>query len=161
MSRAAAPLSWIVIVACALVASCGGANQAVTPPTPVGTSNMSATIDGTPWTAAGSAFYSNGALSVSGTSATTPPQAIGFALVVSRPGTYPIGAGNVTGANAVLTVGAASWQAIPTSGTGSITVDTLNTHSASGTFAFTAAPVPGTTASGTRIVAAGQFDISF
>ena len=123
---------------------------------------MTARIDGSSWraTVAIAATYQNGILAVAGgdpVSGGTPT--VGFAALATAPGTFTIGG---TGpANGLVTVGSSTWQAAAGTGSGSITITAISATGARGTFQFTALPVAGTPASGTRTVTEGVFDVTF
>ena len=128
---------------------------------------MSATIDGSAWTAASgvTAKLTNGILSVAGANATYN---LAFAITPNGPGTYII-PGSPTAAqagnNALLLVTqngitTGSWAADFTKGSGTIALTSLTATSVTGTFAFTLAAAS-TGATGTKSVSSGTFNINF
>lgn len=56
---------------------------------------------------------------------------------------------------------AQSWAAGTSGGSGTLPINSINSTGASGTFAFTMVPVPGTGASGTKSVTNGNFSVTF
>ena len=141
-------------------AACGGGGGG--PVSPNG--SMSAKIDGASWNAiAVQAVYgSNHILSFAGSDVANPSRAIGGATLANGPGTYPITSLNPTGANASLTIGPAVWMATGAgSGTGTITINTLTATTASGTFSFHGVAAQGTSATGTKEITEGAFNVKF
>lgn len=83
---------------------------------------------------------------------------------ITAPGSFTVGSTSAVGAFTIPpTPGGAVWSS-SISGTGTIDVTTFNlaTRKATGTFTFTAAPVPGTSATGTVSITTGVFtDVNF
>lgn len=153
-----------------LTAACGGSSNSVTSPTTTSTGttvtplhgSMTATIDGVSWTATAitTASYVNGIVSIGGADSASPTRAIGLGLIASGPGTYQIGT-LPSAANGVLTLSnGQTWTSNVIGGTGSITVTTLNSTTAVGTFTFTAVPSSGG-ATGNKSITSGVFNITF
>ncbi len=149
---------WVVRAGAAglTMALCGcGTNSNLLQPT---NGSMTAKIDGTSFSAAAvSATYTSGILGLGGTD--SQGRTIGIGGQVPGPGTYPVGV--TSPANFSVTIGGAGWQAAITLGSGSFTVTSISATGAKGTFQFTAGPVPGTAATGNKVVTAGAFDVTF
>jgi hypothetical protein len=167
----------VIVMFAALAAGCGGSGSSPAAPsatsgsgtgssgsgsTPNGT--LSATIDGVPWTASVSVQtqFNNGILSFAGGD---NRQTLSIAVTANR-GTGTYTAGLVDPQNVVVTnlstVGsAASWLTGPTFGSGSVTITSLTSTSASGTFSLTLAPTPGSGATGNKVLANGVFNVTF
>jgi hypothetical protein len=78
---------------------------------------------------------------------------------IQGPGTYPLGtAGGVSGGTVAVNEGSAVWMTPINGAAGTVTITTLNSTRAVGTFQFVADPVA-SGATGTRTVTNGQFDI--
>jgi hypothetical protein len=136
---------------------------------PLGT--MRATVDGVPWSSPGIGTRSlnpNAALLlaiVSGDGlpiglSNTPAFALSFS-VEPRVGATTFATSSVAFASFVSFAGfvpAGSWGAAGTTGSGSVTVTTLTSTHAGGTFAFTLVPVFGAT--GSRVVTGGAFNVT-
>jgi hypothetical protein len=126
---------------------------------PVG--SMTARIDGAQWSnsIAPAVAYTGSILAIaaSNPSLTT----LGFAVIATAPGTYPIGPSEPT--NALLTIGASgqTWHSSAGGGSGSITITTLTPGSAAGTFQFTMVADPASGSSGTRTITNGAFNVVF
>jgi uncharacterized protein DUF6252/fibronectin type III domain protein len=139
---------------------------AVPPPTgPV----VSASIDGAAWSAASiNASFTNGRLAVGGTN---PLWSVDFNILATGPGTYAIASTDPSFAfllsNANLQPGrpVPKWQTQGGpgigGGSGSVTVTTLTSGGASGTFVFTVGPYLLTGATGTKSITGGVFNVSF
>ncbi len=147
-----------------LLATAGcGSSADVTGPTNVTLQHgsMSVKIDGQQWTATTglSAGFSNGILAAAGVDGSATSFAFGVAA--SGPGTYTIGPSSTL--NAILTQGASSqaWSAVLTTGSGTLTINSLSATGASGTFSFTVAPNAQSGASGNRTLTEGRFDLTF
>jgi hypothetical protein len=93
---------------------------------------------------------------MSGTDATG--WTFGLAIPTFGPGAVPLS----TGANAILTSPSSQdWSATHLyGGSGTITVTSLTSHSATGTFSFVMVPIGGG-ATGNRTVAQGMFSVTF
>lgn len=149
---------WVIRAGAAglTLALCGcGTSSNVLQPT---NGSMTATIDGSSFSANSiAATYLSGILAVGGTD--SQGRGIGIAAQVPGPGTFTVGV--TSPANFSVTIGAAGWQAAITLGSGSVTVTSISATGAKGTFQFTAGPVPGTAATGNKVVTAGAFDVTF
>ncbi|HMC64323.1 MAG TPA: DUF6252 family protein [Gemmataceae bacterium] len=124
------------------------------------TGTMSARIDGVQWTAASAqGTINNGVVSIVGI---TAGQVFSIGVTVNRgPATYTAGIidpFNVVVSN--LTIGSSGWDAGPVSGSGSVTIATLTSTTASGTFSLTLAPTPGTGATGNKVTTNGTFNVT-
>ena len=143
--------------AVALVLAMGGCSTQPTAPQPTNGS-MTARIDGTNFTATAiAATYTNGILGLGGTD--SQGRTIGIGGQVPGPGTFTVGV--TSPANFSVTIAGAGWQAAISLGSGSFTVTSISAAGAKGTFQFTAGPVPGTAATGNKVVTAGGFDVQF
>jgi hypothetical protein len=137
--------------------------------TPGTRSSMSARIDGVQWTAIPQAIQVLRVNLPSGTSLLSMGGNDRFAcpillLTIAMPravGTYSLGAGSV--ANASLgssNCSTAGWSTI-FGGSGSITLTTLTSNGAAGTFSANLVPTSGSTATGTRAITEGVFNVTF
>ncbi len=170
-----AAMAAAVSVTLVFLAGCGGSSGGASNPTgpstqPTGgggggggggssTAAFTAVIDGQAWAPTTSTFavsYSNGVLAMTGTDATG--WTFGMAIPTSGPGSVPLS----TGANAILTSPSSqSWSATHLDGgSGTITVTSLTSNSATGTFSFVLVPIAGG-ATGNRTVAQGTFNVTF
>ena len=151
-------------VALLTLASCGGGGGDSTGPggSSSGTAAITATIDGAAWSSsrASAAVYQGQILTFNGTDGTTT-----VSLVVSPvtgPGTFTLSTLNNVASNGLVVRGSQGWTSYAPGGTGTLTVTTLTTTRATGTFEFVAMPGAGTAASvGARRVTAGRFDVTF
>ena len=139
-------------------------------PPPTGRGSMSAKIDGVPWTAIPQAIQvvrvalpglPSGLLAVNGTDRFSCPILLLTFAIPRVVGTYALGPGATSGANASLGTSncAAGQWSDGFGGSGSITLTTLTSTGAAGTFSFNLTPSPGTT--GTRVVTDGVFNVTF
>lgn len=146
---------WVgAVAAVGLLVGCGSSPTAPAPTNGA----ITATVDGGSFSAVTVAgTYTGGIMGLGGTD--SQGRTIGIGGQIPGPGTYPIGP--TSPANFSLTIGTASWQAAITLGSGSLTVTSISAAGAKGTFQFTAGPVPGTTASGNKVVTQGAFDVKF
>jgi|SRR5450432_287434 len=160
-----------------LCAGCGGGGAGKADGghtgTTTGNGSLSATIDGAAWVSAStmttisSSAASPGQFSVSGTQG-TPQSYVSLSLAlgyIAGPGTYPLGVNNGTTPGGTATVIDASttaftdWMTDFTGSRGSITFATLAGGRMTGTFLFTAPPQLGGTATNTRTITDGAFDL--
>jgi hypothetical protein len=121
---------------------------------------MSAKIDGTSWQAELALFATDTgqffAVGASGSGRT-----LGFAALKQQ-GTQQVSDGAGTNANYSETASpGASWVSTPGTGVGSVTVTSINETGAKGTFSFQVAPLPNTSATGTKSITEGRFDVTF
>lgn len=144
----------------ALLAGCGGGgNEDLTGPSTKG--SMSATINGTSWSASTvtQASRAGNVLAIGGNN---PSWQVLIAIPgVTAAGTYTVAATGGTMQLIQANAGAATWTASLVGGQGTVTVTTLTATRAVGTFSFTGNATAGTPAGGTRNVTAGQFDVTF
>jgi hypothetical protein len=123
-----------------------------------GRGTLTATIDGVAFSGSTVGAFVQGGFVVTGDNANTGVVLSAFAP--GGPGTFSFGsAGTLAGAEVI--VGNAEWATVPGSTSGTLVLSTLTSTGASGTFSFTALPVPGTGATGTKTVANGTFNVTF
>jgi hypothetical protein len=134
---------------------------------PIGTDcshgSMSANINGVPWTAScvGAPIRTATILAFAGIQTDpSPSTVVGVTLEGTSIG--PVGTFGSEGAVSInMSNGSpANWQNDPASA-GILTLTTLTTAGATGTFSFSAPSVPGTGATGTKVVTNGVFNITF
>lgn len=154
----------LALVALGLSVACGGSGP--NGPTGGNGGSMSATINGTAWTADPVLIQAPtpqkqghyplyGARLVGQSSNGVQLNLIG----IPGPGTYPLGtSGGVSGGVISLNEGSAVWTTPLSGAAGTVTITTLTSTRAAGTFQFVAEPAVGG-ATGTRTVTNGQFDI--
>lgn len=122
---------------------------------------FTATVDGAPWNGqiVPTATLNNGfTFSVQGVADGIE---IGLSVNLTQntvPGTVDLTAGS-TGAQ--ISEGSEVWYAVGLGGSGSMTIQTLTSDRATGTFAFVAGPVANSASGGVRTITNGSFDISF
>jgi hypothetical protein len=146
---------WVALAG--MVGGLAGCGNSPTAPVPTNGS-ITATVDGSSFSAVTvAATYTGGIMGLGGTD--SQGRTLGIGGQIPGPGTYTIGP--TSPANFALTIGSASWQAAITLGSGTLTVTSISAAGAKGTFQFTAGPVPGTTASGNKVVTQGAFDVKF
>lgn len=157
-----------------VLTACGTATQNPAGPTatpattntPPVNGSMSANIDGAQWTAntvvtlksPATLGLPSGSLSVTGSS-TSPSLIMGFAVPAAA-GTYTIGSAGAQNAGFQDSSGGA-WTANEFKGSGTITVSSFTSTSASGTFAFNLPSLVNTTATGTKVITQGVFNVTF
>lgn len=125
------------------------------------TSSMSFRVDGTLVTATSvTAGLSSGILAIGGGDAS---RTLSFALTPTSTGTGTYSIAPLSAANAMILIGnpAAGWQAGVSIGSGTITINSLTSTGASGTFSFGLVAVSGTGATGTRTITEGVFNVTF
>lgn len=154
------------LAALMLATACGGASTA---PSPIGTgtsgratNTLSAVVDGTPFTAAApTALVRASVLSISGTDtgligsntlSFTVPASVGTHRIA--PGTGVTASYQVTGAAST-----SGWTAGDSAGSGSVTLDTLTSTRATGSYELLLAPMSGA-AAGPRSISSGRFDVA-
>lgn len=146
---------WVGAASVTLALSGCGSNPTAAQPT---NGSITAQVDGGSFTGTTiAATYISGILGMAGTDA--QGRTIGIGGQVPGPGTYTVGV--TSPANFSLTIGSAGWQAAILLGSGSLTVTSISAAGAKGTFQFTGGPVPGTAATGTKVVTPGAFDVKF
>jgi hypothetical protein len=146
----------MLVVAGAVWLGCGGGDS-TGPNDQPGSHSMSATVDGSSWSAqAAAAQRSNGFVGV-GASA-SDLSTISFAFP-DHTGTFQVASQD--GTNASFISSGKSWTAaFGTGGSGTISVTTLTATRVTGTFSFTAPALTGG-ATGNKTVTNGTFDIEF
>lgn len=120
---------------------------------------MSARVDGQPFTANISVFgiSTSGVFGVSGADASGRVIGLGG---LAQTGVQMIGMGEP--ANSTYTEGAGVlWAANATAGSGSITITEVDADHIAGTFSFVAPASQASSATGTRTITDGEFDIEF
>jgi hypothetical protein len=153
----AVQLSLVLVL---VLAACGG--DAVGPD--LDGSPMSATIDGVRWAAASTP----GAVAVIRTELFVVIGGSDVNLVavslsmpaVSAPGTYPL-VPPTAYHGLVQEQQERTWTSGQPGGSGSVTITSVSDARIAGTFEFAALPAPGTSATGTRQVTNGRFDVTF
>ena len=120
---------------------------------------------------AGSSFSANTAIAViyipgapailSVAASDSQGRLLGFALSLASTGTYSINDSSF--AIFIVDIGAQQWQAdaFVAGGSGTITFTTFTTNHAVGSFSFTANPVAGTGATGSKSVTGGAFNVTY
>jgi len=127
-------------------------------PSGPGTGSFTAQVDGQAWSATTrSATHINGTLSITGVAASQRTIFIGIANVTT-PGTFQLTQGNPNAAIASVIEGAAIWSSSLPVGSGTLTVSVLTATRVAGSFTFTGVPAT-PSATGTRTVTSGQFDL--
>jgi hypothetical protein len=122
---------------------------------------MSATIDGTAWSAPSpAASYQDTRVTIVGADVALT-NSITMSFVAATTGTYSFALSSTSSAVAILTKnkGAQGFSTAAQTGGGSVTVTTLTSHHLVGTFAFDAVGNPASL--GMAHVTSGKFDISF
>jgi hypothetical protein len=123
--------------------------------------SMSARIDGQAWTATSS----SGGTAIQGTFGFAGTDAAGRTIVVvvsavPQPGAQAIRTS--TANNLAFTINdsnGAAWIATQANGNGELRIDSFTNTNASGSFTFDAVPVAGTSATGTKVVTNGVFNV--
>jgi len=128
------------------------------PTCPTSKGTLTARVDGALWTSqcVPAASWVVGTLAVG---AVNDVEGLALTANVPVPGNYT---GQIGGAVGSLTRGSGgtAWTSGP-GGTMSLVITRLDLQGASGTFSFVAEPLPGTSATGTRNVTNGAFDVTF
>jgi Bacterial Ig-like domain (group 2) len=130
---------------------------------------MTAVIDGVSWVGQGvsvgrggaTPFAPGGFVGVGGSNGFTGQYSILSFGVPAAAGTYAVNSTSEADAGLQIPAARALWSAGPLGGSGTITLSTLTPTSASGTFSFTMVPLQGTTATGTKTVTNGVFNVTF
>jgi hypothetical protein len=162
--RVAFMLAFPVLVVAAACGSSGSSNTGTptspTPTTPSG-SFVSAVIGGQPWTSTVPvlATLTNGTLIVSASD--TTPTTVGFGTQAPGPGTFTLGGNSLVTANLITPAGRWMANGINGMGSGSVTISSLSSHAASGTFTFTLEPLPGSGTTGTQSLTNGKYSVTF
>ena len=155
-----------------LTMACGGGNPAGPDGSSAsgsGTSNfgtLTAVIDGVAYTGViNSATNTNGVLRIASNSADWT-RSVAFAAPAAV-GTVSVFLGSAISFGVMTTTGSTvigSWAAAGQSGSGALTITSLTSSGASGTFSFSAPPAPagsGGQATGTKVVTNGSFTARF
>jgi hypothetical protein len=129
------------------------------PPSGPGTGSISAQVNGQAWSAptTRAATHVNNTLTITGTDASQRTILVAAANVTA-PGTFQLTQGNPNGAIASVIEGAAIWSSPLPGGSGTLTVTVLTATRVAGSFTFTGLPATAS-ATGSRIVTGGQFDL--
>ena len=143
-----------------LLDACGGDTA-----TPSGGNNnttgpMSASLNGTGWTAStASAVAASNLIVISGSRLTTPNYTLSFTLSnIGGTGVYALGVGvNMFGGYVVASSSAGGWSTPQSGAAGEINIATLTAARIAGTFTFTATAQSGTT--GNLVATNGAFDV--
>jgi hypothetical protein len=154
-----------------LAVACGGAGNSPNPTspsapatsTPAAGSALTFKVDGVSESATSvTASLTNGILAIGGTDSTRATT-LSFALTPTAAGTGTYLLGPLSAANAQVLIGspAAGWQGAVGIGSGTITVNSLTSTAASGTFSFSLVAVGGSGATGTKLITEGAFNVSF
>ncbi len=142
---------------------CGGSDGPAGPGGPGGPANgtFTARIDGSNWAATIiMPTYTNIAGGVSAIGAGSPTFTFGWAHQdTQQPATHAIG--QSIGFNVSLSRGTEVWVASSQSGSGTLTITTRTANRVAGTFSFTMVPGAGSSATGTKEVTNGQFDVTW
>ena len=127
---------------------------------------LTAVIDGVPYTGViNSATNANGTLRIASNSADLT-RSVAFAAPAAV-GTVTVFLGSAISFNVITTTGSTvigSWAAAGQFGSGTLTITSLTSSGASGTFSFSAPPAPagsGGQATGTKVVTNGIFTARF
>jgi hypothetical protein len=120
---------------------------------------MSAEIDGTTWIAncIQAASWIANTLSIVGTNGT---DTVTLGAVTTELGTIDLTTGAAYGSVTRLSTGA-TWTTGAGRGGGILTLTRVDFQGAAGTFSFSAPPAPGSTATGTKVVSNGMFNVRF
>ncbi|NNF38575.1 MAG: hypothetical protein HKN71_07900 [Gemmatimonadetes bacterium] len=141
----------------AFLSACSSSDDPTGPGQQGGT--FTATVDGAAWNGQLTGAVNNGfTFALEGTANGVE---ISLSVNLSQnvvPGTVDLTTGS-TGAQVVE--GGEIWYAVGQGGSGTLTIQTLTTTGATGTFEFVAGPVANSASGGTRSVTNGQFDVTF
>ncbi|MEP6834793.1 MAG: DUF6252 family protein [Gemmatimonas sp.] len=160
-------MKFITILCCSLVVCFGSACSlgGDDPPTeegfPPGSGQVSASIGGVTFSASGKPAVVVTKTATGFTidaSTSTATLTLNF-TGVGKIGTYTLGTGG--SGTATYTSGGSTWTTSEIGGGGSVNVNSFSTAQAIGSFTFTAGPVDGTSATGTKVVTSGAFNVIF
>ncbi len=150
--------SVVALAAALALAGCGSDSS----PTGGGSAGISASMNGTAWSASSASAQHNAAANLLVIFALPAgSQQYGMSINISGfqgTGTHTFGPGNQ--ALAVVTVGAEQgWNTVQAQGSGSVTVTSFSSSRVTGTFSFTAHPSLTSSQTGPMVVTNGQFDL--
>lgn len=152
------PRAVLLVTAVVAIGCNGGGN----PVDPGNNATFAATIDGASWSATDAKAVANagGIFTLTGVE---PGSGIGVSMTlyhIGAPATYALGVGNmIPGGMGTVVAGSSGWMTPLSGSAGTVTISAVSPTRIVGTFAFTAPPVPGQGAVGTRAVTAGRFDL--
>ncbi|MEO7361539.1 MAG: hypothetical protein ABI120_14495 [Gemmatimonadaceae bacterium] len=127
---------------------------------PIGGGSMTATADGTAFTASLAVNASRVGNTLAVTAVGANNRQISIQLTgVTAPGSVAIGDGSASYAQ--LSQTSQQWISNIAGGTGTVNVTTLTSTHATGTFTFTGAALTTTGAVGTKTITGGNFDVSY
>jgi Big-like domain-containing protein len=129
-------------------------------------STLTATIDGVVFNGLGVSVdhtTAGGAniLSIGGASGFTGNYILLAIAFPASTGTYAIGMASPANGSVQIPNQGSLWQAVLNNGSGTITVTSVTANSATGTFSLVLVPLPGTKATGSKIVTNGVFNVKF
>jgi len=150
----------LALFATLLLSACGGDGDGLTEPdlSPEN-GTMTATVDGTSWSAIQISIVRGGNIITIG-GGSVDLIAMGIAWQDQGVGTYTVGGTPLATAN-LSEGGSNSWQANGVQGSGSVTVTSISATRVTGTFVFTAEASQGSGTPASRVVTNGAFDIAF
>jgi hypothetical protein len=125
--------------------------------------SFSATIDGTAWTATGKVIASepSGTTLILDASSPTYVMKLTMAPIAGfGAAAFSLEAVPTNGSSAQLTLANGKWSTANTGGTGNVSLSTLSSSRATGTFTFDAPPSAGSGSTATTHVS-GKFDVTF
>lgn len=142
----------------ALSLACGGDSNGPSDDNTLVNGSFTARVDGSSFNASFAVVAVAGSIISIGAS-NASGQSLGFAWVDAGAGTYTISQAAPTNGN--YSFGNSSWGAGAGGGSGSIVISTRTTNRVAGTFSFTMNATPGTSATGTKTISQGSFDLTF
>ncbi len=155
------PILSFLLAASILTSGCGGGGT--TNPVQNGSGKFKATIDGSAWNSSTSAAAASagGIFTLVGSQVGSNVTSMSMSFYsIGAPGTYPLGVGgSVAGGIATITAAPASWSTPLSGAAGSVTITSVSATRIAGTFSFQATPTLGQTATTTRVVTQGEFDL--
>ncbi|HEX7122951.1 MAG TPA: DUF6252 family protein [Gemmatimonadaceae bacterium] len=139
--------------------ACGDDDDPAGPNAPLNGS-LTAVVDGQQWTAttiAADYLGQIGALVIAGSDAAG--LGIAFSVPTDDVGTFTVQ--TTPGMNATVTAGGVGWLAVAGTGSGTVTISTLTSSRAVGTFSFVLVADDAGTNPQARTVTSGQFDVTY
>jgi hypothetical protein len=125
---------------------------------PGGNASVTAQVNGASWSSVvDHSSYQSQILSITAIDAKGTIITIGVKATAS--GTYSVAYQNSDGSSAIFSNASQGWNTFLPGGTGSVTINTLSSTRATGTFSFDGAPATGSS-SGTIHVTNGQFNVT-